>query len=203
MPPRAIGSQWDAAHDLDAAGHDQVIVTRGHPGGSEVHGLLRRPALAVDRGGRHALGKSGRDPPVAGHIGALLADLAHAAANDVVDAFGVHTRPPEQRGQGEAQEIRRVPGGQCPSALAEGGAHDVDDDGLSHLLPPRVDAGVSACGDVECFLGSLPYAPDVPAPADSSASIACAASAAPVAAASSRRAINESTALPAPDGSPS
>ena len=55
-PAPGVRGQRHPAHDLDPAGDDQVVVARGHPGGGEVHGLLGRAALAVDRGGRHASG---------------------------------------------------------------------------------------------------------------------------------------------------
>ena len=132
MPPPRVGGERHPAHDLGAAGDDQVVVVRRHAGGGEVDGLLRRAALAVDRRGRHALRQPRRDPPVAGQVRALLPHLAHAPADDVVDALGIHARPLEQRGEGEAQEIRRMPIGQRAAALAEGRAHDVDDHGLSH-----------------------------------------------------------------------
>ena len=99
--PARVGGQRDPAHDLDAAGDDQVVVARGHPGRAEVDGLLGRAALAVDRRGGHALGQPGGDPAVAGDVGALLAHLAHASADDVVDALGVDAGPLEQRRQGE------------------------------------------------------------------------------------------------------
>ena len=131
-PAPRVGGERHPAHDLGAAGDHEVVVVRRHARGGEVDGLLRRAALAVDRRGRHRLGQPGRDPPVAGEVRALLAHLAHAPADDVVDALGVHARPLDQRGQGEAQEVRRVPVGQRAAALAERRPHDVDDDRLSH-----------------------------------------------------------------------
>ena len=131
-PAPRVGGQRHPAHDLGAAGDHQVVVVRRHARGGEVDGLLRRAALAVDRRGRHCLGQSGRDPAVAGEVRALLAHLAHAPADDVVDALGVHARPLDQRGEGETQEVRRVPVGEGAAPLAERRPHDVDDDGLSH-----------------------------------------------------------------------
>ncbi len=128
-----VGGEGHPAHDLGAAGDDEVVVVGRHPCGGEVDGLLGRPALAVDGRGRHGLREPGRDPPVAGEVRALLTHLAHAPADDVVDALGVHARPLEQRGESETEEIRRVPIGQRATALAERRPHDVDDDGLSHV----------------------------------------------------------------------
>ena len=112
-------------------------------------------------------------------------------ADDVVDALGVDARPLEQRGQGEAQEVGRVPVGQRAAALAERGAHDVDDDGLSHvsassmLAPQALSAAYRYAGFGSASASALGLAPT------------------PDAAASSRRAIRDSIAAPAPAGSPS
>ena len=134
VPPRALEASGHPAHHLDPAGHHQVVVARRHAGRGEVHGLLGRAALAVDRRGRHRLGQPGRHPAVAGDVRALLPHLADAPADDVVDAAGIHPGPLDQRGQGEAQEVGRVPVGQRPAPLAEGRAHDVDDDRFPHVV---------------------------------------------------------------------
>ena len=134
VPAACVGGERHPAHDLDTARDDQVVVTRGHPGRAEMHGLLGRSALAVDRRGRHALGQPGGDPAVAGDVGALLAHLAHATGDDVVDALGVDAGPLDQRRQGEGEEVGGMPVRQGATALAERRAHDVDDDRLSHLV---------------------------------------------------------------------
>ena len=132
-PSPCVGRQGHPAHHLGTAGDHQVVVVRCHTSGGEVHGLLGRTALAVDGRGRHRLGQSGRDPPVAGKVRALLPHLAHTPADDVVDPRGIHTRPLNERGQCETQEVRRVPVGERAAALTEGRAHDVDDDRFPHV----------------------------------------------------------------------
>ena len=50
----------DHAHVLHAAGDDEVVRAAHHRLRGEVHGLLRRAALAVDGGARHLVGEPGR-----------------------------------------------------------------------------------------------------------------------------------------------
>ena len=150
-----------------------------HPGRGEVNGLLRRSALSVDGRRRHGLRQSGGNPPVARHVRALLAHLAHAAADDIVDPLGIDPGPLQERIQSEGKQVGRMPTGQGSAALAESGAQHIDDDGLSH--------GASSC------IGA-----DLSGHVAGSSMLLTA-----VAVASSRRAINDSTALLAPAGSPS
>ena len=61
--------------------------------GGEVDGLLAGAALAVD-GGRGGLDREpGLEPGVAGDVDALLAELLHAAGDDVLDLGGLDARP--------------------------------------------------------------------------------------------------------------
>src|SRR5215207_7161771 len=62
----------------------------------ELHRLLRRPALPVDRGRRHLLGQPRGQPGVAGHVHRLLPDLGHAAHDHVVDQPRVDPGPLDQ-----------------------------------------------------------------------------------------------------------
>ena len=59
---------------------------------SQVGGLLGRPALAVDRRGRHRHREPGRQPRRAGDVERLLARHRHAPAHDLVDLGGVDAR---------------------------------------------------------------------------------------------------------------
>ena len=115
VPPRALEASGTRLIDLHPAGHHQVVVAGHHPGRGEVHGLLGRTALPVDRGGRHVLGESGRHPGVAGDVGALLAHLAHAPTDDVVDRSPGRRRCARPGGEGEGRAGR--PGASWPAPL--------------------------------------------------------------------------------------
>ena len=129
VPPRAFEPRPTR---LGAAGDHQVVVICGNARGGEVHGLLRRAALAVDRRGRHRLGQSGGHPGVAGQVRPLLTYLADTATDDIVNALRVHAGALEERREREAQQVRRVPVGQRPPTLAECGPDHIHNDGLSH-----------------------------------------------------------------------
>ncbi len=51
--------------------------------------LLRAAALAVDGGGAGGLGQPGVQPRLPGDVPALLAELGHAAADDLLDLVGI------------------------------------------------------------------------------------------------------------------
>src|SRR5439155_1621389 len=80
-----IGRHRRARHRLHTARDGEVVVAGLHARGREVHRLLGRPALAIDSRGRHLPRQPGRDPCVAGDVAALLAGLADAAPDHVVD----------------------------------------------------------------------------------------------------------------------
>ena len=63
----------------------------------------------------------------------LLAGLGDAAADHVVDPFGIDARAVEERLQGESEEVGGVPPAQSTFALAERRSNDVDDDGFSRV----------------------------------------------------------------------
>ena len=79
VAPDHVGEHRHPRHRLDPAGDDEVVVAGDEPGGGEVHGLLARAALPVDRGARDGLGEPGRERGVAGDVDALLTDLRDAA----------------------------------------------------------------------------------------------------------------------------
>ena len=79
------GAHRHTGHHLDAGGDDDVVGAGDHALGGEVGGLLAGPALAVDGRARHVLRPAGGEHGVAGDVHALLADLHHAAHDDVVD----------------------------------------------------------------------------------------------------------------------
>jgi hypothetical protein len=166
-PPPGIARHRHPAHRLDAAGHHQVVVAGHHAGGGKVHGLLGGPALPVHRGGRDVLRQPGRHPGVAGHIGALLPDLGDAAADDVVDRRRVDAGPVEQGGDGESEEVGRVPVLERAAPFAECGPHHVDDDrvtasgGCAHDGRPTT-AGLTTAGLTTAGLILVPPGRPVP-----------------------------------------
>ena len=79
----------DLRHVLHAAGDDEVLGAAHDALGGEVHGLLRRAALAVDGGAGHVLGEPGHEPRGAGDVAGLAADGVDAAEHDVLDGARV------------------------------------------------------------------------------------------------------------------
>ncbi len=96
--------------------------------------LLRRAALAIDRGGGHGLGEPGREHGVAADVGGLLADLHDAAHDHVVDQLGIDLVALDERLQRLGGEIDGVPVAQLAVALSASGTDGIDDDGGAHVL---------------------------------------------------------------------
>ena len=124
------------AHDLDAAGDGDVDHARADEGGGQVGGLLRRPALGVDRGGGDGHGQAGGEPGGAGDVERLLADLADAAADDLADLGRVDAGAVDRLPLDCGEEIGRVHGGQAAVAAPDGRADGFDDDDLRHDEEP-------------------------------------------------------------------
>src|SRR5690606_12358510 len=99
----------------------------------EGSGLLARSALPVDGRARHVLGKPGGEECAAGDVVALLADLADAAADDVVDEGRIEVVAADNGVEHPREEVDRMRAAQHPARLAAptGGADDVDNDGFS------------------------------------------------------------------------
>ena len=97
---------------------DDVVGAGDHALGGEVGRLLRRAALAVDRGGRDRLGEAGGEHGVAADVEALVADLHDAAHDHVVDQRGVEVVALDERLEHLGGEVGRVPARQLPVALA-------------------------------------------------------------------------------------
>src|SRR5204862_3095324 len=113
-----------------------VVRARHHTLRDEVHRLLRRTALTVDTGRRHAPRQPGRDPRVARHVAALLPRLGHTSADDVVDDGGIEVVALDHGAQHETEQIGGMPTGERALALAESGARAVDDYSFTcHNLP--------------------------------------------------------------------
>src|SRR5690606_5948005 len=79
----------DPAHGFDAGGDHHVVSTGDHSLCREMHGLLAAAALPVDRGGGYRFRETGCEGGPAGHIHALLSDLADDPADHVVDQCGI------------------------------------------------------------------------------------------------------------------
>ena len=112
---------------------------RDHTLRGEVRGLLRRPALPVDRRRRHRLGEAGGEHRVAADVRGLLADLHDAAHDHVLDQLGIELVALDERLQRLGGEIDGVPVAQLAVALAPSGADGVDDDGGAHGFVPLLD----------------------------------------------------------------
>ena len=76
--------------------------------GREVGRLLARPALPVDRRGRHRLRKPGREHGVARDVQRLLTALRHAAADHVVHLRRVEAVALDQLDQDGGEQVDRV-----------------------------------------------------------------------------------------------
>jgi hypothetical protein len=122
------------AHRLDARRDHDVVRARHDPLGGEVRRLLARSALAVDRGRRHGLVEAGGEHGLAPDVEGLLADLADASHDDVVDLARFESVALEDRGEHVGGEIHRMHRRQRAARLSAAGrrAHDVDDDGFLH-----------------------------------------------------------------------
>src|SRR4051794_13174811 len=103
----AVG-EGDVAHVLDARADRDVMDAGGDEGGGEVHGLLGRAALTVNRGGRGLDRKAGLEPGVAADVHALLAELLDAAGDDVLDLGGIDAGAVDHLGVGLGEEVGGV-----------------------------------------------------------------------------------------------
>ena len=93
---------------LDAAGDDDVVDAGGDQGRGEVDRLLAGAALAVDGGRRRLDRQAGLEPGVAGDVDPLLAELLHAAGDDVLDLGRVDPGALDQLGVGLGEQVGGV-----------------------------------------------------------------------------------------------
>ena len=120
------------AHHLDAAGEGGVDGAAAHEGGGQVGGLLRGAALGVDGGVGHREREPGAEPRGATDVEGLLADLAHAAGDDLADGGRIDARPLDGRLLHGGEQVGGVDGGQPAVALPDGGADGFDDHDIRH-----------------------------------------------------------------------
>jgi hypothetical protein len=85
MPGPCVNEHRHPGHRLDAARDDHVVVPGDDTSGREVHGLLRRAALPVDRHADDVFRPPGGEGGVAADVRGLLAGLRHGAPDDVLD----------------------------------------------------------------------------------------------------------------------
>ena len=102
----AVGSgvrpEPDPAHRLDATRDADVDGARGDEARDQPIGLLAAAALAVHRHRADVLGQSGYQPADPGDVVGLLAELRHAAADDLLDVAGVDAGLLDERPLGGA-----------------------------------------------------------------------------------------------------
>ncbi len=127
------GGDRDGAHVLQAAGDDEVLRSGHHALGGEVHRLLRRAALAVDRHAGHVVGESRDEPGRTGDVTGLRADRVAAAHDDVVDGARVDASAIDERLEHVAAEIGGVHLGERTAAAADRRTYGVNDECFSHV----------------------------------------------------------------------
>ena len=115
-------------------GDDHVLGPAHHRLRSEMQRLLRAAALPVDADRRDAVGEVGRHHHVAADVEALLADLADAAGNHVLDRRGIDPASLDQRIEHGGAEIGRMPVAQGPAAPPTRRAQRLDDISFGHQL---------------------------------------------------------------------
>jgi hypothetical protein len=137
----AIGLGHDerrAAHALDAAGDDQIVVAAQDGAGGVADGFQARGAEPVDRHARHLDRIAGQQQGHAGDVAVVLAGLVGAAQDHFVD--GREVEAGIARGQGLQRDRRQVIGPhlrQGAAIAAEGGANSVTDiRGCRHAKAP-------------------------------------------------------------------
>jgi hypothetical protein len=119
------------------AGGDHDVHRAGHHGlGRKMQRLLRRAALAVDRGGGNAFRELRSHHGVARDVVGLLAGLHHAAHDHVLDLGGIDLGAVDQRIQHGSGKIGRMPACETSALAAARGTRGGDDIGLGHVCSP-------------------------------------------------------------------
>ena len=117
-----VGGRHDRhhAHVLHTAGDDEVHRPRHHCLGGELHGLLGRAALTIDRHAGDVLRQAGREPARPGDAARLRPDRVDVAEHDVVDRVRVDAGAFDQRRDAVGAEVGGMDGGEAPAAAADG-----------------------------------------------------------------------------------
>src|SRR5262249_34498332 len=115
---------------------NEIALPGDHGGRGEMHGLLARPALPVDRRAGYRFRPSGRGCRAARDVPRLLADLRHTAPDHVVDVGRVGADPVGEWGEQLAGKVDRVDAGQSAAALADRGPGGTDNHRVTHGYSP-------------------------------------------------------------------
>lgn len=128
-----VASDGTGAHAFHAGRDHHVLCPAHHRLGGKVQRLLRRAALAVHRGGRHALRyPARRQHHVAADVARLGPRLAHAADDDVVNAPRVDAGALHQGIQDRGPQVDGVPLGEAPASAAARRANGLHNVGVGH-----------------------------------------------------------------------
>jgi hypothetical protein len=121
-------------------GATPVVLAADETGRGKVDRLLAGAALAVHGDAGHGLRPAGGEDGAAGDVEGLLADLAHAAPDHIVDLARVgQAGPLGQRVQHMGRQVNRVHPGQGAVPLAHRRPNGRHDHRVAHraLLLPR------------------------------------------------------------------
>ncbi len=99
-------------------------------------GLLRRPALTINRRAGNRLRPSGREHRAAPDVPGLLTDLGDAAPDHVVHIGWIESGAVGERSEHVGGQIDRVDAGQPALPPADRGSHRPDDDRIPHCRWP-------------------------------------------------------------------
>ena len=127
-----VGTQRDPTHGLDTAGNAHVDGPGLDEPGDEVVGLLRGPALTIDRGAGDLIGKPGPEPGVAGDVSPLFAGLGDAPAYHLLHLGRLDSGPLHDLGLHGGEDLGGVQSRQPTVPLADRRPDRFDDDGFRH-----------------------------------------------------------------------
>ena len=117
-----VGGRHDRhhAHVLHAAGDDEVHRPRHHGLGGELHRLLGRAALTIDRHAGDMLRQPSREPARAGDASRLRPDRVDVAEHDVVDRVRVDAGAFDERRDAVRSQVSGMDGGETAAATTDG-----------------------------------------------------------------------------------
>ncbi len=136
------GGKGQLAHVLHAATDDHVVDAGGDLAGRQVHRLLGRAALQVDRRGRGLDREAGLEPGVAAHVQALGPELGHASRRSRSPPARARSRParsPRDRPRRAARWDECPCSSPSPGARARSGVR-----AASTITTSRPVAGISS-----------------------------------------------------------
>src|SRR6266540_3171333 len=122
-----------STHRLHTTGDGDVAYAGLNEVGGEVNGLLARTALPVDRGRGSRDWKAGGEPCVARNVERLLANLAHAAEDHVLDQLRLDAGPIDDLFQHERTEDDGMHVLELSVAATDRCPHGLNDHGFAHV----------------------------------------------------------------------